>query len=107
MLGTDDRSHPLTVFTIRRTNLNRLHCLGKRIQQTFSGFADRYRCGTSHAPLAGTPEGRIDQSIDRIPKIGIRENEHIVLGPTGSLHPFSVLVTSFKDVLGHRGRSNK
>ena len=107
VLGTDHRPHPLAVFTVGGTNVDRLHRLGQRIQQPLGRLADRHGRGAGHTALTGTTKGSVDQPGHRVPKIGIGQDEDVILGAAGGLYPLPVLVPRFVDVLGDGGRSDK
>ena len=71
------------------------------------GRSDRDRHRHRHAALAGRSVGGRHRGVSGEVDVGVREHEHVVLGPAEGLHPLTVGRPGLVDVPGHRGRSDE
>ncbi len=70
-------------------------------------FADGHRNADRHAPLAGTAVAGADQCVDSLVQVGIRQDDHVVLGATEALRPLAVRGGGRVDVLRDVGAADE
>ena len=72
-------------------DLQRFDARYQLLDQRVGGcFAHRHRDRDGHAALAGRAVARTDQRIDGAVHVGIRHDDHVVLGAAEALHALSV-----------------
>ena len=106
MLARDERAHlrrrvhPVADRDLRQSLLDRRD---ERIGRIAHGDDDRHR----HATLAGGAVGGADRRIGRHRDVGVRQNDHVVLGAAERLHPLPVLRARLVDVPRDRRRADE
>ena len=69
--------------------------------------ADKHRHGDSHATLTGGTHRGTHQGIDHLLLVGIRHDDHVVLGAGEALYALHVAGAGFVDVTADRYRTHK
>ena len=79
-LRGDYRAH-LGLGVRGRPDLHHADLGRERLDQPVGGLvADRHRHRNRHAALSGGAEARAHQRIDRLIHVGVRHDDHVVLG---------------------------
>ncbi len=84
---------------IARADFKRFDARYQLLQQAIRGIlADRYHYGNRHAALSRRAVDRADNGIDRLLKIGIGHDHHMIFGAAKRLHAFAVGAAGFINV---------
>ncbi len=70
-------------------------------------LADRHRDRDRHAALAGRAVARAHQRVDGLVHVGVRHDDHVVLGAAQRLHALARRASPAVDVLGDRRRADE
>ncbi len=67
----------------------------------------RHRDGHRHAALARRAIAGAHQRVGRLVHVGVRHDDHVILGTAEALHPLSGRTSARVDVLGDGGRADE
>ena len=105
--GRNDRAHFNARFVIL-ADLQRPH-LWRQLADKPVGrvIANRQHRGNRHAAFASRSVGRAHGRINRLIHIGIRHDDHVVLGTAQRLNTLAVGTAARIDIFADRGRADK
>ncbi|MDT4854606.1 hypothetical protein FQZ97_889180 [compost metagenome] len=104
MRGSDQRPHVcFRVNTIANPQL--VNARQQFLDQLVANVTHRHGNGDGHAALARGTVSRTDQCISGLIQIGVRHDDHVVLGTAQGLNALAALSRFTMNVLSNRGRA--
>nr|WP_254801958.1 hypothetical protein [Kitasatospora sp. SUK 42] len=106
VLAGDQRTH-LRVAVAAGADLEGRHPLLDLLDQLVADRVDRDQDGDGHAALPGRTEAGVDGGVGGEVEVGVRQDQHVVLGAAQGLHALAVAGAGLVDVAGDRGGADE